>query len=123
MQSPQRNAAGRKRSRGTPTFHTPVRPLKRVPLREIAQDNPLVVPPRRLVVPDPAKVLTPAFWSKDEVKALIEFIHVNCKSDCWPSHHSMNMWTAAGSFVKSKLSTRHQRSGIYIYRACQYIDS
>lgn len=115
MQSPKRYTQDRKRSRGTPTSQTPVRPHKRVPLRELAQNSPvhLVPSPRRLVA-DPIEVPTPRVWSEDEVKALVEYIHANCNGSTWPSHHSVDMWNAAGLYIRRKVSTAHQRSGIII---------
>lgn len=108
MQSPP----SLKRSRGTPTFVTPVRPNKRILLREIASTNSssVVVPQRRLVIAPAAP--EPRGWSEDELKALVEFILLNSKGNAWPTHHIKKVWDAAGSCIKMKVATAHQQSGI-----------
>lgn len=102
MHTPRRN----KRPRGTPTFLTPVRPNKRVPLRELALVHPLQ--PKKIIPQQDRRGLS---WKDEEVGALVEFVLLHCKGDSWPCHSRMTVWNAAAQFVKERTSGENQRSG------------
>ena len=119
METPERETT--KRPRSTPTFLTPMRPKKRVPLKEIA--DPGTVQPKWLafqtttaadVDPDddvPEHDCRGLGWSNAELRALVEFIMLHGTGESWPTHHRMRVWEAAASFIKTRAATTTARSG------------
>ena len=109
MQSPKRN----KRPRGTPTFLTPVRANKRVPLREIdAQGTVSELAAQRTLATSSEVVERKKHirWSQSELRALVEFVLLHCESNSWPAHMNMEMWEAAGQFIKTRTGKEIVRS-------------
>ena len=111
MESPPRSLI--KHPRTSPTFETPVRPHKRRSLREVAEEENLLLPRRKLLSPTSEHESSkgPGNWDHEEVKALVMFILFHCKGDTWPAHRRMEMWDEAGKFIKMKSGSQHQRSG------------
>ncbi len=111
METPDRETS--KRPRSTPTFLTPMRPKKRVPLKEIS--NPGTVQPKRLEFQTAAAADVASLdsdvpehdcrglgWSNAELRALVEFILLHGKGESWPTHHRMLVWEAAAAFIKAR---------------------
>jgi hypothetical protein len=111
MASPPSPSA-RKRPRGTPTFLTPVRPLKRNPIRETATHEELVLPISQLSLSYPTRGLA---WSEEECGVLVEFLMLMTDGKDWPIHKQMPFWEHAGQFVQQQLRTTHLRTGRYMY--------
>ena len=100
-----------KRPRSTPSFLTPMRPKKRVPLKEIA--DPGTMQPKWLVFqttaaadvdPDddvPEHDYRSLGWSNAELRALVQFIMLHGTGESFPTHHRMRVWEAAASFINS----------------------
>lgn len=100
--TPRRHSLSQsKRPRGSPTFLTPHRPQKRVPLREL--DSP-PFSQRRLEYEPRGNT-----WTSDETAALEEFVPLYCRGDSWPTHKHMGFWKGAAEFVKMR--TNSTRSG------------
>lgn len=129
-----------KRQRSSPTYSTPTRPRKRVPLR------PLVCSPQRAEANEAAlprqarlefggssaSVNLPIrkcggsskasysrqladVWSEAEIKALVEFIVIRCGEESkWPTHHGKEFWKSAASFISTSAKSTCQRSGKFI---------
>ena len=94
----------KKRPRGTPTLHTPTRPAKRVPLRQVAaQEHPVAQLSRSFV--------DRGTWDENECRALVEFIVLMSSGERWPAHKMMSFWERAGRFVQQRAKTRHLRTG------------
>ena len=115
MASPPRSLV--KRPRTSPTCSTPIRPHKRRYLRELAENENLLAPRRKLLTPtlEAESVAEsskgPGNWDHQEVKALVIFILFHCKGDSWPCHKRMEVWDEAGKFIKMKCGSQHLRSG------------
>ena len=52
-------------------------------------------------------------WSNAELKALVEFILSHGSRVHWPTHHRMDYWNSAASFIKMRSNTSKQRSSNY----------
>lgn len=100
--------SGMKRPRSTPTFCTPVRPLKRQPIRDSGQEQ-LVLPVARLSLSFGGDA-----WSEEECRALVEFMMLMTDGDKWPAHKRIDFWEHAGKFVQRRVKSRHLRSGKYL---------
>ena len=118
METPKRSLM--KRCRTSPTRETPIRPHKRRSLREIAANENLVLPRRKLLSStatcstelERASTSTgPGSWNDEEVKALVMFVLFHCEGDAWPAHRRMDLWNEAGKFIKMKTGGLRQRSG------------
>ena len=138
--TPTHSPQQKKRLRGTPTFLTPHRPMKRQPLREkVAQegsDNTATCTSHSaarvsLVFESRGRGVSLVFesrgrggfisWKIEELKALVEFILLMHTSDKWPTHQRMHFWECASEFVQSRTASRHKRTGInswYQYNMC-----
>ena len=126
-----------KRPRSTPTYLTPTRPRKRVPLRVLdsspqckgrlpfqdqdqdqqgadseaqaaASASDIIVSKAGSFPRKP-----PAAWSEAEIKALVTFILYNCggNKSKWPSHNHWEFWRSAACFVQTQAKSASQRSG------------
>ena len=60
---------------------------------------------------EPAEPWQHRSWRKEELKALILFVLFYHGDSTWPCHSNMHMWRSAGSFIKMKVNSLHQRSG------------
>ena len=107
-----------KRPRGTPTFQTPHRPAKRVPLRQLPPEEAGVQPRRIIATASSGQAQASkesrrkgGTWSRGQIKALVEFVLLHCIGDTWSTHISMAMWTAAGEFVHMRTGDDTARSG------------
>ena len=104
----------RKRPGSSPTYLTPHRREKRVPLRELVANNGsgVAATPRSLSqafqcldktigtsVVQPSK---DEKWSDTEKKALVEFLLFHCTGECWPAHKNMEFWSSASDFVRTR---------------------
>ena len=100
-----------KRPRSSPTYLTPHRSEKRVPLWELVAKNgsDAAAAPRLLSeafqcldeTSQGTKVVRPCKdekWRDSEIKALVEFV----VSLHWPSHKSMEFWSSASDFVHAR---------------------
>ena len=86
----------------------------------MAEKENLLLPRKRLLTPTSTGIELesskgPGNWNDEEVKALVMFILFHYKGDSWPSHKRMEVWDAAGKFVKMKCASQHQRSGTTYY--------
>ena len=113
MQTPERDTT--KRSRSTLTFLTPVRPKKRVPLKQVVD-----LQPKRLSFPTTTELevdVVPEHdsrglcWSNAELRALVEILLLHGVGESWPTHHTMQVWEAAAAFVKARTGTTFARAG------------
>ena len=115
-------SVAQKRPRGSPTFLTPHRCQKRVPLREICAATNGTVQPRRLsglclqsnseADHQPTKDEN---WNDAELKALIEFILFHTTGENWPTHKQMHFWSSASDFVSYRSGVTTRRSGMSFY--------
>jgi len=114
----------RKHPRSSPTYLTPHRSEKRVPLWELVAKNgsDAAAAPRLLSeafqcldeTSQGTKVVRPCKdekWSDSEIKALVEFLLFHCTGECWPSHKKMEFWSSASDFVHAR-SGCNTRSGM-----------
>ncbi|XP_065893229.1 uncharacterized protein [Dysidea avara] len=113
---PRRGHIVTKRPRSSPNQCTPERQQKRVPLRELANNDgsrdgsPLRLLPSRLTYEtenakdeshrSPKK--TKEEWSDSELKALTEFVLFHTSGDTWPSHKQAAFWKSASQFLKNR---------------------
>ena len=85
------------RPRTSPTCSTSIRPHKRRYLRELAENENLLAPRRKLLTPtleaesEAESSKGPGNWDHQEVKALVIFILFHCKGDSWPCHKRMEV--------------------------------
>ena len=113
-------SVAQKRPRSSPTFLTPHRCQKRVPLREIcAATNGETLQPRRLSnlclqsnSESGHQSTKGESWNDAELKALIEFILFHTTGENWPTLKQMNFWSSASDFVSNR-SGNTKRSGMY----------
>ena len=121
-----------KRPRGTPTYSTPRRPSKRVPLRSVGSPPsskgrlPLQELRREVSVQAEeaaesrsggvqalaTKPRTAEAWSEDEIRALVHFV-CSMNPRRWPVHVGADFWIAAARSVKEGAGTPTQRSGMF----------
>ena len=95
-----------KRQRGTPTFQTPHRLNKRLPLREAAD---LESSARRLTFSADTET-SQETWSDAELQALVEFVLFHGTGECWPTHKRTEYWKNAADFVKMRAKTSRGRT-------------
>lgn len=103
-----------KRPRSSPTFLTPQRCQKRVPLREMqltSTSNSTRLEPRRLSYQCTNSTGSIIRWTSAEIKALIEFVLFHSTGESWPCHKHMVFWTNAGEFVQTRSASDTCRSG------------
>jgi len=103
-----------KRPRGSPTRFTPERQQKRVPLRELVNNDAgtsgrsprssLLLPSRLTYEIDNVndESNSKKGWSDSEVKALVEFVLFYTNGETWPSHKHSAFWKSASEFVKNR---------------------
>ena len=101
------------RSVTSPTLLTPHRPAKRRPLRERVEGVPAAPTARVSLLAEFQSRGRFISWSKEEVKALVEYILLMCNSQSWPTHHRMHFWKCASEFIERRTNSRHSRSGMY----------
>lgn len=113
--------SGRKRVRGSPTGTMPKQPGKRPASRVPSTTRSTAVKGRKklsfsestgfelsatastsAVVPN-ALSRAPGSWTAKEEKALVEFIMLSSKGDCWPTTISEKFWEAAANFVSHQI--------------------
>ena len=100
-------AESRKRLLGSPTGVTPVRPTKRAPGR-----------PRKLRSKkklDFSKKSTSSQviiqeWSKEEDRALVQFVLLTGTGNAWPGTKSIQYWEKAAKFVHQQCESKPLRT-------------
>jgi len=102
-----------KRPRGSPTFHTPHRVRKRIPLRQKTPEETMVeLHVLRLSQPleQPNSKLQEK-WSDQELQALIEFVLFLSDGDSWPAHKQDTFWNSASEYVHTRGGSNVVRMG------------
>ena len=116
----------RKRVRGIPTGSTPKQPEKRRVSRVPSTTTSATIKGRKKLSFSEntssehsataststavSNVLSgvPGSWTAKEERALVEFIMLSSKGDCWPTTISEKFWEAAASFVSQRCNVRQR---------------
>ena len=93
-----------KRERESRTFLTPIRPARRQSLRDRVVTEGLGVPASRVSLSYIKGPGGHTFWSKEEVRSLVEFILLMCDGKKWPTHQRWHFWQCGGEFVQTDTS-------------------
>ena len=110
--TPTPESVTKKRSRTSPTLHTPQRNAKRTPLRERALNSTIHVAPRQIRLPLDQPTQRPREkWADAEIEALVEFILFHSIGDSWPTHKQDGFWSGAGEFLQKRAKSSMRRTG------------
>ena len=101
----------RPRVLSSPTLTIPVRAQKRTPLLEIVDEVGETNVDATLQLTFDCDESRGVNWSNAELQALVEFILLHGTGNHWPTHHRMDYWSSAASFVKTRSNAKPLRSG------------